>query len=167
MATLVANGSSVGTVDSFKGNFTKAIFLRGQSSAELERRLGYGAGRLAQGWWLLFALDRPLVSAFEFGGYTHFSGSRIGNPAQANRPHVETVLAGQVGGPAGMAAIKDRHVAGLELIGPNRLAKVIPVASGSDYPVGTGIYQCNVTVPIRCKVAAFVGPGETYQGNYS
>jgi hypothetical protein len=169
MAHLVPNASSVGIIDQFNGNFTKALYLRTQSSAELERRLGYGTGRLAKGWWLLFALDRPTPGSFEFGGYTYFSGSRIGDPGLAShRPHVEDDLLKNFGGAAGMAAAKARHIAGLELGGPNRLAKVIPVAPGSDYPVGTGIYQCNVTTPpIRCKVAAYVPPGSVYLGNYT
>jgi hypothetical protein len=168
MPHLAPNASSVGVIDQFKGNFTKALYLRSQGSTELERRLGYGAGRLANGWWLLFALARPAPGSFEFGGYTHFSGSRIGNPTLGSgRPHVEDDLLRNFGGPAGMAAAKARHVAALELSGPNRLAKVIPVDGGSDYPVGSGIYQCNVTTPIRCKVAAYVPPGGTYLGNYT
>lgn len=165
---LAPNATSVGTIDFFKGNFTKALYLRGQSSSELERRLGYGPGRLAQGWWLIFALDKPASTDFEFGGYTHFSGSRIGDPKLgASRDHVETDLAKHLGGSAGVAHAKIGHVAGLELSGPNRLAKVIPVAPGNDYPVGAGIYQCNVTSPVKCKVAAFVPPGGTYLGNYN
>ena len=167
MTHLVPNASSVGVVDKFKGNFTKALYLRSQSSRELETRLGYGPGRLSEGWWLLFALERPAPSSFEFGGYTHFSGSRIGNPSLGpGRPHVEDGLLKTFGGLAGMASAKARHVAMLELSGPNRLAKVIPVAPGNDYPVGSGIYQCNVTAPIRCKVAAYVPPGGMYLGNY-
>jgi hypothetical protein len=81
MAALVPNVSSVGVIGQFNGNFTKALYLRSHNAAEVERRLGYGHGRLAPGWWLLFALDRPSPDNFEFGGYTHFSGSRVGNPA--------------------------------------------------------------------------------------
>jgi hypothetical protein len=65
-----------------------------------------------------------------------------------------------------LLAHKGRHVAALKIDGPDRLAKVVPVASGADYPAGTGIYQCNIPRPISCKVAAFVGPGQTYLGHY-
>jgi hypothetical protein len=168
MAALVPNVSSVGVIGQFKGNFTKALYLRSHNAAEVERRLGYGHGRLAPGWWLLFALDRPSPDNFEFGGYTHFSGSRVGNPALGSaRPHVEDDLVRTFGGQAGLAAAKARHVAALELTGPNRLAKVIPVSSGAEYPVGAGVYQCNITAPIRCKVAAFVPPGGAYRGDYT
>ena len=63
---LAPDQSSVGIVDDFKGNFTKAMYLRSQPSGELERRLGYGPGRLSQGWWLLFALVVAAGSSFEF-----------------------------------------------------------------------------------------------------
>src|SRR5436190_1691885 len=166
-APLVPGPSSVGTVDRFSGNFTKALYLRSQPGDELERRLGYGPGRLSQGWWLLFALERPAPDNFEFGGYTHFSGSRIGDPGLGTgRPHVEQELQRDLGGPAQLLAHKGRHSAGLKIDGPERLAKVLPVARGADYPVGAGIYQCNIPRPITCKVAAFVAPGGLYLGNY-
>jgi hypothetical protein len=56
---LTLNASSVGVEDYFSGNFTQAKFLRGQDAAELEKRIGYGSGRLASGYWLLFALENP------------------------------------------------------------------------------------------------------------
>ena len=87
---LAADQSSVGVENRFAGNFTKAIYLRSQPASEIERRLGYGAGRLARGWWLLFALEKPSPDNFEYGGYTHFSGGRIGHPSLGNaRPSVE------------------------------------------------------------------------------
>src|SRR5690242_16456649 len=163
MPHLVPNASSVGTIDFFQGYFTKAVYLRGQSSAELEHRLGYGPGRLADGWWLLFALDRPPSAKFEFGGYTMFSDSRIGDPGLGRaRPHVQDELVKDLGGAANVEKAKERHVAALELTGSNRLARVIPVKKGNDYPAGSGIYQCNVTIPIRCKVAAYIPPGGKY-----
>lgn len=164
---LAPDQSSVGTVDDFKGNFTKAMYLRSQPGGELERRLGYGPGRLSQGWWLLFALVKPTPDNFEFGGYTHFSGARIGHPSLGNaRPAVEEELQRNLGGPAQVLAAKASHIAKLQTIGYERLAKVLPIAPGADYPVGSGIYQCNIPRPILCKVAAFVAPGGTYLGMY-
>ena len=90
---LAPDPSSIGVIDGFKRNFTKALYLRSQPSGECERGLGYGPGRLSQGWWLLFALERPTSDNFEFGGYTHFSGARIGHPSLGNtRPTVEEEL---------------------------------------------------------------------------
>ena len=128
--------------------------------------MGYGPGRLSQGWWLLFALERPTPDNFEFGGYTYFSGSRIGPPGDPNRPTVEQELLKDEGGPAQLLALTAKLIATLQLSGHERLAKVVPVGPGADYPVGTGIYQCNIPRPISCKVAAFVAPGATYLGMY-
>jgi hypothetical protein len=68
-APLVVNSSV-----SMKGFFTKALFLRSQPAAELERRLGYASGRLLNGWWLLFLLRMPTPNDFEFMGYSQMSG---------------------------------------------------------------------------------------------
>ncbi|MBA2919518.1 hypothetical protein GON01_10695 [Sphingomonas sp. MAH-20] len=167
MPNLKPDRSSIGVTDRFKGNFTKALYLRSIAPQELEQRLGYEAGRLREGWWLLFALEKPDFSNFEFGGYTYFSGSRIGDPKLGNgRPTVESELEKDLGGPAAVVNAKKAHLVGLRTVGHDRLAKVIPVASGTDYPVGKGIYQCNVPNPIRCEVASFVPPGGMYVGNY-
>jgi len=103
---LAPDPSSVGVIDGFKGNFTKALNLRSQPSGELERRL-------------------------------------------AERP----------GGPAQVLAAKAAHIARLQIKGHERLAKVLPVGPGADYPVGAGIYQCNIPRPIQCAVAAFIASG--------
>src|SRR4029077_7243395 len=101
--SLVPDATSVGTKDKFSGNFTKAFYLRARKADELEKLIGYGAGRLAKGWWLLFATEKPLAPNFEFGGYNYFSGSRIGNPGLgAARPTVEDSLTKDLGGPAGV-----------------------------------------------------------------
>jgi hypothetical protein len=166
--SLAPNISSVGTEGTFSGNFTLAKYLRGQSSGELERRIGYQPGRLSKGYWLLFALERPAPDHFEFGGYTYFSGARIGHPALGHsRPAVEQSLGASLGGDANLSAAKKRHVESLQLFGPDRLAKIVPLAAGQEYPVGSGIYQCNITIPLRCKVVAFINPGESYRGNYT
>jgi hypothetical protein len=166
---LAPNATSVGLRDKFSGNFTKALYLRSQSSNELERRIGYGSGRLAKGWWLLFALEKPSPANFQFGGYTHFSGARIGPPSLGNaRPTVEESLKETLGGNAALMAQRTASLAALQLTGPERLAKIIPVAGGADYPVGTGIYQCNVGPgAILCVVAAFIPPGGMYTGMYT
>lgn len=151
----------------FSGYFTKAMYLRSQAADELERRLGYGAGRLGQGWWLLFATELPAPSNFHYGGYTHFSDSRIGHPSRGKtRETVEESLAQTMGGLDRVDASKPSAIAKLKVTGFERLAKVIPVATGDEYPVGTGIYQCTIPKPIRCVVAAFIPPGETYLGMY-
>jgi hypothetical protein len=165
---LKPDATSVGIQDTFSGNFTRALYLRSQPSLELDNRLGYAPGTLSQGWWLLFALEKPDPTNFEFGGYTYFSGGRIGMPKPGvERVRVEDDLAVTLGSSEAVARRKADHIANfLTLSGSDRLAKVRPVARPTDYPPGTGIYQCNIPRPILCVVAKFVGPGETYQGMY-
>jgi hypothetical protein len=166
---LTPHQSSVGTEAKFFGNFTQAKYLRSQTAQELERRIGYGPRRLAEGWWLLFALEKPDPLHFEFGGYTYFSGARIGDPRLgAARETVDASLKEDLGGDAHLLEVKKRHIEGMTLVGYDRLAKVIPVAAGSEYPIGSGIYQCNVkeSGAIKCRVAAFLAPGAIYTGNY-
>ena len=66
-----------------------------------------------------------------------------------------------------MLAAEAAHIARLQITGPDRLAKVLPVAAGADYPVGAGFDLCNIPRAIKCKVAAFIAPGETYLGMYT
>ena len=66
-----------------------------------------------------------------------------------------------------MLAAEAAHIARLQITGHERLVKVLPVGPGADYPVGAGIYQCNIPRPIQCAVAAFIAPGETYLGMYT
>src|SRR4051794_4070052 len=128
---LSPNASSVGTEGGFSGNFTLAKYIRRQDSAKLEKRIGYGPGRLANGYWLVFALEKPSPDNFEFGGYTYFSGARIGHPSLGDsRPTVEASLKADVGGDPRLVALKRKHVEGLQLFGYDRLAKLIPVAPG-------------------------------------
>lgn len=56
-----------------------------------------------------------------------------------------------------------------ELTGWKRLAKIIPADDPfgqNDYPPGTGIPQWKANTPLSWKIAAIVGPGQRYLGNY-
>jgi hypothetical protein len=158
----------VGDVVLKGGFFTQALYLRGQSSAELERRLGYGAGRLAQGWRLLFMLDLPGVEDFEFRGYTHFSGGVVqGHLNPPDKRTAEDRLR-----ESGVDVLRSKQKVIREVFrlhGPNRLAKVIPVRTGTEYPPGSGIPQWTLVRgrEKRFEVAAFVAPGQLYNGNYT
>ena len=57
-----------------------------------------------------------------------------------------------------------------KLIGPERLAKVIPKGppfGENDYPPGSGIPQWTLTKPKRFIVREVVGPGKMYSGDYN
>src|SRR5215470_17227242 len=61
---------------SVDGYVTQHHFLRGQDARELERRVGYGAGRLKDGFYLLFLNRVPKPDEFELRGYSHLPGGK-------------------------------------------------------------------------------------------
>jgi len=150
--------------------------IRGQPPAELERRLGYRVGRLAQGWRLLFLLERPAPEQVELRGYTHWSdgapsGHLLPEAARAGR-RAEDLLQSQHGFSAQdllktKRGIIDRYFL---LQGPSRIVKVLPVITHSDaetYPPGTGIQQWRLAEPpLRFRVKALVPPGQAYTGDW-
>ena len=70
----------LGKVVQADGCITRLKFVINRPTRELERRIGYSAGRLDGGWWLLLLQDQVQAAEFEFYGYTQFSGGRIGHP---------------------------------------------------------------------------------------
>jgi hypothetical protein len=149
------------------GFFTKAVFLRRQSTAELERRLGYAPGRLAQGWWLLFLERMPTPDDFEYMGYSYMSGGvtqghlRPGATAEQELKSAKFDVFG----------MKRRTILQIfRLSGSDRLAKVIPIAAESGpmaYPPGSGVPQWKLVQPLPFRVWGLIGPGEMYAGDYS
>jgi len=56
------------------------------------------------------------------------------------------------------------------LSGPDRLAKVLPVAGESGtmaYPPGSGVPQWKLIQPLTFRVVGLVAPGAIYTGDYS
>ena len=165
----------VGQETRMAGYVLRLDAIRGQPPAELERRLGFRVGRLAQGWRLLFLLDRPAPEQIELRGYTHWSdgapsGHLLPEAARAGR-RAEDLLQSQHGFSAQdllktKRGIIDRYFL---LQGPSRIVKVMPVILHSDtetYPPGTGIQQWRLAVPLRFRVKALVPPGQAYTGDW-
>ena len=163
----------VGETIKLKGFFGKALYLRMQTACELERRLGYRPGRLAQGWWLLFLTRKPAPADFEFAGYSHLSGGvvqgHLDSPADRRGANERLLDSGH-----DVARLKKTTLEKtFRLAGSERLAKVIPVGSEHrtpgipDYPQGSGIPQWKLVNPLPWRVAAFIGPGERYTGYYT
>ena len=152
------------------GFFTKALYLRNQPSREVENRLGYRAGRLDEGWWLCFLQVMPRGDQFEVRGYSQMSGGvaqgHLKSPPDPRNAE-QTLKADRFD----LVKIKAGLIANtFKLSGPERLAKVIPARGEfgkDDYPQGTGIPQWTLTERLEFMVAAFVGPGEDYQGFYA
>jgi hypothetical protein len=149
------------------GFFTKARFLRGQPALELERRLGYAPGRLANGWWLLFLEQMPTPNDFEFMGYSHMSGG----VAQGHLRPGPTAEQQLKSGKFDVFGMKRRTILqAFRLSGPDRLAKVVPVADQSGltpYPPGSGLPQWKLIQPLTFKVVAEVRAGQVYLGDYA
>jgi len=149
------------------GFITKALFLRQQSSGELERRLGYAPGRLSQGWWLLFLEQMPTPNDFEFMGYSQMSGGVAGGHLRIG-PTAEQQLKSSGNDVFGL---KRRVILQtFRLAGPERLAKVIPINGTSGempYPPGSGIPQWKLVQPLSFRVWGSIAPGRVYSGDYS
>jgi hypothetical protein len=152
------------------GFFTNALYLRGQTSAEIERRIGYHPGRLAQGWYLLFLLQLPTPQQFEYRGYSYMSGGIVQGHL-ANPPDRRTAEQRLADDGFPLAQGKQGTIDRLfRLDGAQRLAKVTPVRGEfgrDDYPAASGIPQWTLTVPLPFRVAAHVAPGQMYQGHYT
>ena len=158
---------TVGSTVKMRGYVLKAMFMRGQSAAELERRIGYGSGRLIKGWYLFFLLQMPTITDFTMRGYTYLpDGVPVGEsdppePAMANRGWSQSDI----------DSLKQNLIKRTFTIsGPERLAKVIPVTDhgpGSTYPPGSGIPQWRLNTKLDFKVKAFIPPGQVYMGDYT
>jgi hypothetical protein len=149
------------------GFFTKARFLRQQSAAELERRLGYAQGRLDKGWWLLFLEKMPTPKDFEFMGYTYMSGGVVQGHLRPGPTAEQRLKAGNYD----VFGLKRRAILQtFRLFGPERLAKVVPIGGESGtmpYPPGTGFPQWRLVQPLPFRVWGSIGPGQVYSGDYS
>ena len=180
MPAFVPFPAAPGEVQQLEGFFTQALYLRKQPAQEVERRLGYRTGRLHQGYWLMFLTRLPTVDEFEYRGYSQMSdGIPQGHiPGNERNPNAEQSLraggynlTGNATQSEGMKQKTLRQT--FTLHGAHRLAKVRPVARAHndpgipDYPPGSGIPQWTLTKPLPWLAAAFIGPGEMYEGMYT
>ncbi len=163
----------VGDIIDMKGYFLQLHFIRGQSPAELERRIGFRPGRLSQGWYLFFMTRLPRPDDYEMHGYTHFSGGMVqGHLKHTTPPPVQEQLLIKEQGwsAADVRRFKERQIATqFSISGHQRLAKVIPVIDHSaieTYPPGSGIPQWKGLNPLPFKVKAALGPGQPYLGDF-
>ena len=159
MAMKVGDHMSVG------GYATRLLFLAGQTPNELETRIGYHRGRLAQGFWLLVLAEQVRPADVELVGYSHFSGGKIGHPSQSARPTVESAAADQFGAEF-LTHSKMRLASSFAEVGAQRLVKVLPairhdaaMANADQYPPGSGIPQFNLTTNKRFLIAIKVAAG--------
>ncbi|QZH74961.1 MAG: hypothetical protein JY451_15170 [Erythrobacter sp.] len=155
-----------------RGFFTKALYLRSQPSHELEQRLGYRTGRLSQGWSLLFMDDMLTETDFEFRGYSQMSGG-VAQGHLPNPPDPRNSEQWLRDNNFDLPRLKQKIIREVfAYTGHERLAKVVPLAGEfgeDDYPPGSGIPQWTIVRPkgVQFRVAAEIGPGMVYLGNYT
>lgn len=160
----------VGTTPQLSGNVTTLVWIAARAPRAVEQSLGYGSGRLAQGYWIALLKERLAPADFEFDGLTLRSGGRAGLPAASNaadaqrqRVH-EQVL--QERGEAGYQQLQRSALASVQLSGDHRIAKVIPVTPHNpalspdvQYPPGAGGLQWKILPPgKRFLIALEVSP---------
>jgi hypothetical protein len=151
-----------------KGNFTMRGFVEDCSPADLERRVGFEAGRLSQGYAIaVLAHGHQLApDEFELQGSTRWSGGFTTMSAEG-RSGLEDLLASR--GQSAMN-LKTRVCRFLAIGGANRPAKVLPFVGhtpGMSYPdaealgvgIRGGIPQFNLVLPRLFAVVSVWHPG--------
>lgn len=171
----------VGKVLPITGNITQLKAIAFADPGTLEQMVGYGAGRLSEGYWILLLMQR-LVSGdrkaaledarhFEFEGTTLRSGGRLGLPEKTlaadklRKTVKDDILHGDRLSPGRSEQEylewKAKVAAGVPLKGPDRLAKIIPVkrlveedySPREDFPMGGGALQWNI---LKTRPAPFL-----------
>jgi hypothetical protein len=155
-----------GSRHAMKGVFTQASALRSHSPAELERRLGYAPGRLAEGWTLLFLEQMPAPEDFELIEFARMSPGPPGRLAVRAGKSAREILA-ESGGD--MLDLKQKIIAErFRLSGPDRLARVVPVSDPDGpvpFPPGGDIVQWQLVRALSFRVAMTIPPGRVYFGS--
>ncbi|NKC32817.1 hypothetical protein [Falsiroseomonas selenitidurans] len=169
----------VGDFTQATGFFTRLIAVVGQPPNELERRLGFHAGRLAQGWMLLALKEAIAPGEFAFAGYTNSAGGRTA----ATLPSGVTLPVGIDEAMRSRSSEIDRRLGAgwygaqrslaesFVLTGPQRIVKVVPrmrhmaaMPDEEQYPPGSGVPQWILLKPKRFIVAAIVRPSAMHLG---
>ena len=152
----------VGDLVRLKGYITQYHFVVRKTGPQIEQLLGYRAGRLGQGWVLLFLTSLPKPDDFEFRGYSHMSGGVAEGHKDATK---DKRTAEQKLKDAGieLEKLKRRIMDDVFSInGARRLVKILPTRLPfglKDYPPGDGVPQWELTTKLPFKVGAVIPPG--------
>ena len=154
----------LGSDPKLTGNVTRLNSVGAKPSQLLERDLGYGPGRLSQGYFIAILREKLRPEAIEFAGYSLRSGGRYGLPladpaADADRERVHDRMVARDG-----KAHVDKQLAAFaalpeNLIGEKRIVKVLPVIRhlganpADEYPMGSGVPQWDLKKEHRFTVA--------------
>jgi hypothetical protein len=146
---------TVGTLLPLSGDVTTLNWIGPRPPRDIEINLGFGHGRLAAGYWIAVLKEPLQPDDFVFGGTTMRSGGRFGLPASnqaddALRPRVHDQIVAERG-TTGYRQLQQRALGSVSIIGPNRIAKVLPVTAHNtalapdlQYPMGGGGLQWTI-----------------------
>lgn len=159
-----------------KGCVTRLIDVANREPALVEKLVGFHAGRLAAGYWLLVLKERLAVGDFQFFGYTYMSDGRLGPPSndpmvEAARPRVHDRLHASLGAD-GVERLTRSVIASVPLTGPDRWVKIVPVTGHDDamgpadqYPASPlGIKQMKLVKPKSFLVAGKFDAAGRFEG---
>lgn len=157
---------TLGKTLNLKGYVTKKSFVWRKSSAQLEKILGYKAGRLCGGWALLYLSKKPKNSSWlELRGTTDLPNGGKDFWAELGRiPTREEKARREFGKSLGVDIIKAMEISNLSVSGTDRLCKVIPMdppSGNKDYPPGSGAPQWELKKHCKFKVVALIRPDDT------
>ena len=140
---------------SVSGCITQEKFIKGRTLPELERLLGFHAGRLGEGIVVAALLKVPEISQFELLGYTQVAEHKVG-PDTLNGLDVNKLK-------------KMVHENTFTTVSTNRLVKIKANTPHSEYmnndeqyPPGEGVPQWKLTSKVDAEVIAIVNEGERY-----
>jgi hypothetical protein len=162
-----------------QGFVGRLSYIRGQSSAEIERRIGYRAGRLSGGWALLVLLRKPEPAEFELAGYSQLSDGMFGGQLPSGAPVRVSVdadarsrdSAADARYGTGYSILKRNARQAMEIGGPDCVVKVIPqmphigsMPRDEQYPAGSGVPQWRLCAKLPFICATLVPAGSSYSG---
>ncbi|HTA68618.1 MAG TPA: hypothetical protein VK776_10085 [Bryobacteraceae bacterium] len=137
---------NVGDIVSVSGCITKEKFIAGRTLAEIEKILGFRAGRFAGGIAVVVLTELPGLQQFDLAAYSNVATHRHRTPAGLN-----------------IDKLKADAKASWATTGFERLVKVRPAVGHDEkmdpdiqYPPGQGAPQWIAKVLLRGKVVAVV-----------
>ncbi|MEO6231103.1 MAG: hypothetical protein ABJB11_23045 [Ferruginibacter sp.] len=132
-----------------KGCITQQKYIKGKSTAELERILGFKTGRLLAGFVVAALEQVPNNDQFELLGYTQVAEHRFGEEATKGLDINK------------LKQIVQQNV--FTVAGNNRLIKVLPnqphqrfMSNEEQYPPGLGVPQWKLVKPVYARVISVV-----------
>ncbi len=151
------------------GFFTSQRFLLGRDLRDLEKLLGYGAGRLTTAGAAVYGFTRvPNNWEFELEGYTNSSGGLQPDPDWVRAERASARYYAVTGLPDSTTVRKNGARADMSAKCDGRLVKIVPLIDGDSYPPGRGIPQWRVSNlaaqqgTLKGELLFVIHPGERY-----